>query len=464
LNSQRVGLLLSAFLCYLLHMNRSHWPILLSALIFGGAVTFFFLMRSARNEERAEQPVPTVAERTVKEEPVEVPDPIPALAPDPVDLAADPLVVIEEPGEGHRSSHPIELVDQISKALDEGDLASFSRLVGSQALTPDARKRLAELAASGNLKLRKPESTGEVGELQLNQLTRWALYLDNAEPGRERIFLDLKREQGKWGVTQLVLPPAPGEAIPHAQLVDSLGIVDAFLQAALRQEFELAKEFVDTTQVSDAKIAGLCILFEEGEYRLRREKPLRAMFQRGDTAGFLVQVVSADGQDAAQFSVTARQEPDTQNWRLAEINLDALLADYARRVAGGDVYYTPLVKNPKGGDTLVLYFDFDEGGLTERTQRQLQIVADILQTDPDKKLTISGHTDALGTEEYNDELSSQRAESVLEALVRLGVKESQIVTVAKGQSQPRRPNFTETGEDNPSGRRANRRTEIYLDF
>ena len=436
---------------------------LLSALIFGGVVTLFFLMRSAKEEI----PVPTtpLVEREEKvEEPVELPESIPALAPDPADMPQDPASALDQPGEGIRAASPNELVEKISEALDEGDLESFSRLVGSQALTPEAKKRLVDLAASGKLKLRKPESAGEVGELELNARTRWALYLNDAEPGHDRIFLDLTRDQEKWGVTQIVLPPAPGEAVPHAQLVDSLGIVDAFLQAALRQEFELAKEFVDSSQVSDAKIAGLCILFEEGDYRLRKEKPLRAMFQRGDTAGYLAHVVAADDSNAAQFSVTARQSTDTQNWRLAEINLDQLLADYARRVAGGDVYYTPLVKNPKGGDTLVLYFDFDEGGLTERTERQLQIVADILQTDPDKKLTISGHTDALGTEDYNDELSSERAVSVRESLIRLGVEENQIVTVAKGQSQPRRPNFTETGADNPSGRRANRRTEIYLDF
>jgi len=40
----------------------------------------------------------------------------------------------------------------------------------------------------------------------------------------------------------------------------------------------------------------------------------------------------------------------------------------------------------------------------------------------------------------------------------------QITTIAKGASQPRRPNVTESGQDNPDGRRANRRTEIYLDF
>jgi outer membrane protein OmpA-like peptidoglycan-associated protein len=53
---------------------------------------------------------------------------------------------------------------------------------------------------------------------------------------------------------------------------------------------------------------------------------------------------------------------------------------------------------------------------------------------------------------------------VKEYLAAAGVAKSQIVTEGKGMSQPRRPNFTESGADNPEGRRVNRRTEIYLDF
>lgn len=357
---------------------------------------------------------------------------------------------------------PAKLLDQIGAALEAGDLATAGRLIGSGALTPEAKKRLIELSSQG-VRLRRPHPVQEVGELKLNERARWALWLEGLEVGRDRILFDLQRRGDGWIVEQLILPPGRDEPVPKAVVVDALGIADAFLQAALKQDFELAKEFVDSSVVSDAKIAGLCILFEEGKYRLRPEKPLRAMFQRDDVAGYVAYVQATDGSEAAEFSLVMGQTAPP-NWRVTDLNLDRLLADYARRVAGGDVYFTPLVKNPKGGDTLVLYFEFDEDTLTERTARQIEIVAHLLKTDPGKKLTISGHTDALGTEEYNHQLSQRRAATVKKYLVEAGVAESQIITHGEGQSQPRRPNFTESGEDNPEGRRANRRTEIYLDF
>ncbi len=218
------------------------------------------------------------------------------------------------------------------------------------------------------------------------------------------------------------------------------------------------------TTVSDAKIAGLCILFEEGEYKLRASKPLRSMFQRPDAVGYLANVETSDGKQSAQFTIALRQPPAPSNWIVSEINLDQLLADYARRVAGGDVFYSPLVKNPSGGDTLALYFEFDQDEVNPRTRRQLEIVSMILRADPGKKITLSGHTDSLGTENYNNSLSMRRASVVRDFLTKAGVAPGQIVVLGKGSSQPRRPNVTETGEDNPDGRRANRRTEIYLDF
>jgi OmpA-OmpF porin, OOP family len=395
------------------------------------------------------------------ETPVQPPPPVTGL--DQPVAPEDPAAVLADLGIGLTTRDPAELVAQIASALEAGDLAAVSRLIGKDALDSETAERLKALSAVP-LRLRQPDGVREVGELELNARSRWALELAGQEPGRDKIYLDLRREKGRWMVEKITLPPGPGESAPKALWADSLGVADAFLQAVLKQDFEFARAFVDPATVSDAKIAGLCILFEEGEYRLRKSKPLRSMFARGDTVGYLANVESMDGSQSAQFAMTLRQPPAPSNWVVAEINLNQLLADYARRVAGGDLYYSPLVKNPAGGDTLALYFEFDEDEINPRTRRQLEIVTMILMSDPGKKITLSGHTDSLGSNDYNNQLSSRRARVVRDYLAKAGVAEAQIVTVAKGASQPRRPNVTESGEDNPEGRRANRRTEIYLDF
>ena len=375
-----------------------------------------------------------------------------------------PVVPVIPPAPGAAQADPAQLVADIAKTLAAGDFDNLARLLGKDVCDAKTLEQLKLLATSHPLKLAQPNAIREVGELELNALSRWSIPLEGGDPAHDRILLDLRNTGGKWSVDKLILPPLPGQPVAPAPLADALGVADAFLQAVLSQNFERARTYVDSKTLSDAKIAGLCILFEEGHYQLRLAKPLRAMFQRNDTAGFLAHIQTTDASQTAQFALTLRLPPAPANWMIAEINLDQLLADYARRVAGGDIYYSPLVKNPQGGDTLALYFEFDEDQINPRTRRQLEIVTQILRTDPGKKITLSGHTDALGTEPYNNQLSARRAATVRDFLAAAGVSPTQIVTVAKGASQPRRPNVTAAGADDPAGRRANRRTEIYLDF
>ncbi len=383
--------------------------------------------------------------------------------PEPLDSVAPPTPeqVLIDAGMGAAELRPEILLEKIGKSLEESDLEKASMLIGRKALDESQLKGLRDLATMRDFRLSSMDPVVEIGELEANRKARWALNFEGEKGAR--IYFDLLRgNTGGWGVDKMKLPDqkVPGKAV----FVDSLGITDAFLRAALEQNFDDAKSFVDPELVSDAKIAGFCIIFEEAKYKLRPQKPLRAMFNRELTAGFIVHVEDETGEQAADFGLNVQRKGVDQPWQVTEVNLDSLLADYADRVAGGDVHYTPLVKNPTGGDTLILYFGFDEDGLTPRTQRQLDIVAGLLKIDPDKKLTLSGHTDSLGTDEYNNELSGRRAGAVEEYLLGVGVPRQQLVAMAEGEAKPRRPNATADGEDNPSGRRANRRTEIYLDF
>jgi OOP family OmpA-OmpF porin len=370
----------------------------------------------------------------------------------------------EPPLSSKVAATPAALVAELVNALEAADFDGLGRLLTREALEAGTLARLKALVESTPLRLRRPGGIREVGALEINSHSRWELEFDNPQQGPIRLTLDLRLTDGSWKVEKITLPPALDAKIPKEIVADSLEVADHFLQAVMAQNFELARKFVDPEMISDAKIAGLCILFEEGNYQLRKTKPLRALFQRADTVGYLAAVETTDGKQSAEFGMTLRQRPGLSSWVVSEINLDQLLVDYTRRIAGGDPYYTPLVKNPSGGETLAIYFNFDEDEMNPRTRRQLDIVIRILRADPEKKINLSGHTDALGTAEYNDKLSSRRAKVVGEFLIKSGVHQSQLITVAKGANQPRRPNVTEDGKDNPDGRRANRRTEIYLDF
>lgn len=380
---------------------------------------------------------------------------IPDDSPDGGTPLIDPGNGLEDLSSLRQGETPETLVEELAKALNDQDMQRFGELSGGSidAKSLDALKAFAQQRKQAGERLH----IREVGETDLNQGSRWAI---ETGVGRKdpRLYLDLRKGPDGWQVENVTLP---GED-PDAN--DSLAVAEAFLLSVLALEFQEARQYVDEDQISDARVAGLCILFEEGKYQLRERKPLRALVKRDTMASYLANVVATDGSEAGQFGLNLTRKGDPAKWLVSEILLDRLLADYAQRVAGGDVYYSPLVRNPEGGETLALYFGFDEDEISPRTRRQLEIVAAVLKADPVKKLTLSGHTDSKGTDAYNRKLSARRAETVKEFLLAAGVQAEQVVTLAKGASEPRRPNVTESGEDNPDGRRANRRTEIYLDF
>ncbi len=356
------------------------------------------------------------------------------------------------------NQNPDAFMRQITQALNDLDMERFQQLSG-ESIDPNCIEALRQFATKYKAKGLQLQSR-EVGETEAARGYRWAIEAAQ-DAVRDRVYFDLRRGPDGWVVEKITLP---GEKPGGSAGVDALGAAEAFLLAVLGQNFEEARQYADGGKLSDARIAGLCILFEEGEYQLRKQKPLRLLLQRENFSSYLATVVATDGSEAAQFGLNLQRRGEPAAWKVTEINLDKLLADYAQRVAGGDVYYCPLVRNPEGGDTLALYFGFDEDVINPRTRRQLEIVASILKADPVKKLTLSGHTDSKGTDAYNKSLSKRRAVAVKDFLLDAGVQAGQVVTLAMGDSEPRRPNVTETGEDDPDGRRANRRTEIYLDF
>lgn len=83
-----------------------------------------------------------------------------------------------------------------------------------------------------------------------------------------------------------------------------------------------------------------------------------------------------------------------------------------------------------------IYFAFDSADLRSDSEDGINAVYDFLRLNPDKSVLLEGHTDNVGSEEYNLALSKKRAESVKSALINKGISADRIKTKGCGFSQP----------------------------
>jgi outer membrane protein OmpA-like peptidoglycan-associated protein len=103
-----------------------------------------------------------------------------------------------------------------------------------------------------------------------------------------------------------------------------------------------------------------------------------------------------------------------------------------------------------------ILFDFDSAELRATARNNLRDFADILRDYPNTNILIEGHTDAIGTNSYNQDLSERRARSVGNYLSSLGVERGRFVLVGYGETQPVASN------ENEQGRQQNRRVEVGI--
>jgi len=105
------------------------------------------------------------------------------------------------------------------------------------------------------------------------------------------------------------------------------------------------------------------------------------------------------------------------------------------------------------GDVL---FETGQSGLREEALSSLVEVVDLLQSQPDHKIRIEGHTDSTGDAAANLKLSAQRANKVMDSLVELGVDSVRVTAAGMGEDFPIASNETE------EGRSQNRRVDVIL--
>ncbi|MBR5894893.1 MAG: OmpA family protein [Akkermansia sp.] len=338
----------------------------------------------------------------------------------------------------------------------EDPAAAMQHLVERGSISSEAAAALLEWGKNNT-----PGNLEEVGNSRRDDGDRVTRYRLKSENGTEDALIDVVTNRNGIVIVDSVKTASSDKTNLTAES-DHMTVSEGFVEAVRSGDMSKACELTTGTEVSLATVAGLCMVFEEDNFKLREHAPIRNAFCMEDNAGNLVYVVSTENNEEAKISLElTRTEP---GWRVKAVGLEGLLSSYENSAhAEGDRYF-PIVKNPKGGDSLALFFGFNESDLTPRSLRQLQIVAELLKQTKGK-LNISGHTDDVGSEQYNLRLSERRAEAVKAALVAFGTEASQITTHGLGKSQPRRTYNEEDSEQTVDIIRGeNRRAEIYLDF
>lgn len=168
----------------------------------------------------------------------------------------------------------------------------------------------------------------------------------------------------------------------------------------------------------------------------------QAALQQQQQAQAAAQAAQAAAAQAEQQRQQAEQQKEAMRQRLlAQLNQVLQTRDTARGL---------IVSMP---DVL---FAFNKYELKPEARERLAKISGIVLAYPDLKLEIDGYTDSVGSDEYNEQLSDKRAESVRDFLVSNGVNMNNVVARGMGKADPVADNST------AQGRQLNRRVELIV--
>jgi outer membrane protein OmpA-like peptidoglycan-associated protein len=117
--------------------------------------------------------------------------------------------------------------------------------------------------------------------------------------------------------------------------------------------------------------------------------------------------------------------------------------------------------NESGFAVSNVYYDFDKATLRPESIPSLDSLTNFMKDNPSLTVEIYAFTDGKGTDEYNNDLSQRRAQSVLDFLEKKEIDKSRMIAKGFGKRMPAAPN-TLHGKDDPEGRQLNRRTEFRI--
>lgn len=124
-----------------------------------------------------------------------------------------------------------------------------------------------------------------------------------------------------------------------------------------------------------------------------------------------------------------------------------------RIAEGGVKYYDRFLQDGKIVATGIR-FDVNKATLKPESMGVINEIADLMKENPDINFSVEGHTDSDGDNDSNQTLSEDRAQTVLQTLVKMGIDSSRLTSKGWGESKPMDTN------DTPEGKANNRRVEF----
>lgn len=243
-------------------------------------------------------------------------------------------------------------------------------------------------------------------------------------------------------------------------------LLGAFLLFFLAGLGFLGYEIRQRAQALERQMAALAVETREGAVRSREalERAMQAEASaraaaEGRQQAEAVTATAREEAEAARYEATsakdeaARAQAEADRLRKkAEVELGRLDEELSK-VAETQRTALGLVMN-LGSD--YLKFEFNKAGLRPEDRELLSRIAGILLTSHDYTVSVNGHTDDVGSQEYNQKLSEQRAQAVRDYLVKTGLSAEIVSVTGHGKSLPLVPGTSD------AARAKNRRVELGI--
>ena len=369
------------------------------------------------------------------------------------DLQAFGLIVTAEPYYSvTRPSNKVvaeNILRQETKGFEEPIDAKFDVLEGKQYTIDVPAEQLPATQANVNVPLDLLEARNAVAIAKAAGAKQYAPdSLAKAEDMLQRAEDYLQRKQGRT--------PIGTAARGASQMAEDARVLTLRRKAQERLDAERrAHEEAQAKAEADAEAARrnaqqAQAQSDEDAKRRAQAEAAQAEAQQRQAAALAAQQQAQADADAAKKAAEESERQRAEAIRQKEEMRARLLAQLNQVLQTKDTARGLIVSMP---DVL---FDFNKYTLKPAARERLARISGIVLAYPDLKLEIEGHTDSIGSEEYNQTLSEKRAGTVRDYLVTSGVSINNVVARGFGKADPVADNTT------AEGRKLNRRVEMVV--